>query len=69
MSLKKAIWDCKIGEIDRSKLPDGSDAPMRKAVAEAYHKLTGEWPRFHLSGWGGKLTKIEREVVDSPMIS
>lgn len=58
------IWDCKIGEIDAEKLPPGSDWPMRKAVTEAYIKLTGEEPSFVFSGWGAKLTKFERMVVD-----
>lgn len=57
------IWDCKIGGVDRSKLPDGADLPMRNAIRQAYKELTGEEPQFIFSGWGGKLTKIEREIV------
>lgn len=58
------IWDCKIGEIDDSLLPEGADAPMRRAVREAYFGLTGHEPNFLFSGWGGKLDAEERRVVD-----
>lgn len=66
MSESWAIWDCKIGEVDRAKLPPGADAPMRQAVEAVYRELTGEEPRFIFSGWGGELTDIEREVADFP---
>ena len=59
------IWDCKIGEIDEEKLSSGSNSPMRKAVRQAYKELTGEEPKFIFSGWGGNLTKIERDIVNS----
>lgn len=58
------IWTCKIGEVDESKLPKGSDAPMRNAVREEYFKLTGEYPKFIFSGWDGALTPGERAVVE-----
>lgn len=58
------IWDCKIGEIDSSLLPAGSDGPMRRAVEEAYFNITGVRPEFIFSGWGAELTPAEREVVD-----
>lgn len=57
------IWDCKIGEVDESKVPGGGDAPMRKAVRRAYIELTGEEPKFIFSGWGAELTTIERNEV------
>lgn len=60
-----AIWDCKIGEVDRDLLPLGGDAPMRQAVAEAYYRLTGKTPDFIFSGWGGELTEGERAVVEN----
>jgi len=56
------IWSCKIGECDASKVPDGADFPMRRAIEAAYIKITGENPKFIFSGWGAKLTKSEREV-------
>jgi hypothetical protein len=61
--MNKAIWNCKIGEVNRKKLPQDSDVPMRKVVREAYLKLTGEEPVFVFSGWGGELTPEERDVV------
>lgn len=60
-----AIWDCKIGEIDRNLLSAGCDAPLRQAVQEAYKKLTGRNCDFCFSGWGGQLDKYERAVVDN----
>ena len=57
------IWSCKIGEVDVSKLPSGSDAPMREAVETAYQKLTGQEPKFCISGWGAELDEDEREIV------
>lgn len=58
------IWDCKIGEADVSRLPDGADGPMRIAVKKAYEELTGVEPDFIFSGWGGELTEAERAVVE-----
>lgn len=62
--MKMKIWECKIGEVDAARLPRGSDAPMRQAVQRAYRELTGEWPEFTFSGWGGELTEAERAVVE-----
>lgn len=58
-------WFCKIGETDGRSLPDGADAPMRKAVREAYFALTGEEDVFLFSGWGAELTEEERAVVEN----
>jgi hypothetical protein len=57
------IWSCKIGETDKP-LPPGADAPMRKAVEQAYRELTGEEAVFNFSGWGAKLSESERAVVE-----
>jgi hypothetical protein len=64
----KRTWSCKVGELDDARLNDlyphgGADQPMREAVRQAYFKLTGVYPDFIFSGWGDKLTRIEREVV------
>lgn len=59
------IWDCKIGEVDSERLPDGSDYPMRQAVRRAYIEITGQEPDFIFSGWGGSLTEVERALVES----
>lgn len=56
------IWTCKIGEV--ATIPPGADGPMREAVSEAYHAITGTWPEFLFSGWGGELTDLERAVAD-----
>jgi hypothetical protein len=58
-------WSCTIGEVDAGHLPSGADSPMRRAVENAYHELTGEWPRFIFSGWGAELDPIQREIVES----
>jgi hypothetical protein len=64
------IWTCKIGECEEDDLLTaegkyyGADAPMRQAIREAYIKITGKEPNFIFSGWGGKLTGVEREVAN-----
>lgn len=57
------IWTCKIGEVE--SVQGGSDYPMRRAVEEAYFKITGTYPTFIFSGWGGKLTELERAIVEN----
>jgi len=59
----KGIWTCKIGETGR--VPDGSDFPMREAVARAYREITGKDPDFIFSGWSAELTETERQVLES----
>ncbi len=61
---KTGIWTCTIGEASPEDVPAGSDFPMRQAVRDAYWKITGQEPNFCFSGWGGELTKLEREVVN-----
>jgi acetylornithine deacetylase/succinyl-diaminopimelate desuccinylase-like protein len=60
----RGIWHCKIGETDWYALPDGSDLPMHKAVAQAYRELTGRDPEYIFSGWNGELTEGERNCVN-----
>lgn len=57
------IWTCKIGEVD--DVPSGSDFPMRCAVEKAYFEITGQYPEFIFSGWGGELEESERAVVEN----
>ena len=52
MSHKLGIWKCKIGQTNAQLLPNAADAPMRKAVAEAYQQLIGHDHDFIFSGWG-----------------
>jgi hypothetical protein len=58
------IWFCKIGEIDADRLPDAADWPMRKAIAAAYLKITGQPDDFIFSGWDGELTELQRAIVE-----
>jgi hypothetical protein len=37
---------------------------MRRAVKEAYRRLTGKEPEFLFTGWGGRLTGSERDYVE-----
>ncbi|MEQ1575843.1 MAG: hypothetical protein ABMA15_15525 [Vicinamibacterales bacterium] len=68
--LNEAIWTCKIGELDRTRLGPGADATMRLAVREAYTALTGRAPDFIFSGWAGELTSLERAtVLDTPALA
>jgi hypothetical protein len=57
------MWSCKIGSAGGIKLPRGADAPMRRAVEEAFLRLTGQHAQFNFSGWGSKLDKYEAEVA------
>ncbi|MCK4785535.1 MAG: hypothetical protein KAV87_17410 [Desulfobacteraceae bacterium] len=65
MPKQKQIWACKIGEVDLKGLPKFADGPMRVAVENAYHEITGEWPNFLFSGWDDELTDEERVVADN----
>lgn len=65
--MRQNIWTCKIGECDTDILPNGADAPMRRAVERAYMELTGEEPKFIFSGWGGELTEGERAAHEHRM--
>jgi len=49
------IWTCKIGlkKGTHVAMPGGSDFPMRCAVEEAFHRVTGQNSDFLFSGWGG----------------
>ena len=64
--MSEKIWTCKIGAKDVRQLPPGSDAPMRKAIEEAFYKLTGKYSDFNFSGWCGRLDKFERNIVNNP---
>ena len=60
---KTKVWTCKIGGEDLV-LPDWADLPMRLAVERAFRQLTGKSHDFNFTGWGGKLTRIEKEVAE-----
>ncbi len=57
------VWECKIVLPEGVELPVGADLPMRDAVRVAVMQMTGR-PLAHIfSGWGGKLTDFEKEVI------
>ena len=62
-------WECKIGEVEASTLPDGADQPLRKAVEQSYLELTGKNSSFCFSGWGAALTEVERDLVNAVPIA
>jgi hypothetical protein len=47
-------WFCKIGPIDRSKVPFGGDGPLRDAVENKFIDMFGEQAKTCGSGWGLK---------------
>lgn len=49
-----AYWTCRIGPVDRDKLPNWADSPLRKAVANAFLELIGRDAQTVSSGWGRK---------------
>jgi len=57
------IWECKIVVLGERELPDGFDSPPRRAAIEAVEKHGIEVISC-FSGWGGRLTKTEKEMVD-----
>lgn len=62
-SRAKDVWSCKIGFANGPALPMGSDFPMRRAVADAFERLTGKQPDFIFSGWGAELTEGQQQIV------
>lgn len=61
------IWTCKIGG-EVNYLPNGADWPLRKAVELAFKDLTGNDADYCFSGWSGKLTPIERAVIENKAV-
>lgn len=62
--MSEQIWTCKIGGASPG-LPLGADLPMREAIREAFRIVAGAEPQFCFSGWGGKLTEIQRSIVEN----
>lgn len=61
---KYKVWNCKIVVLIDAELPSGFNAPPRTAAIEAVTSAGIDvWSCF--SGWGGKLTESEQEVVDN----
>jgi hypothetical protein len=47
-------WFCKIGPINRSKIPNGGDYPLRSVVENKFIDMFGEQAKTCGSGWGLK---------------
>lgn len=60
---ERRVWTCKIGG-RVGRLPGGADAPMRRAVADAFTAETGCPVEFCFSGWGDDLDESELAVVE-----
>jgi len=50
--MSKEYWYCCIGPAERSKLPWGSDGPLRAAVCDAFQRVTKHGDLSCASGWG-----------------
>jgi hypothetical protein len=45
-------WVCFIGPVERNKIPNGGDFPLRSSVKEAFFNTFGKSPNVCSSGWG-----------------
>ena len=61
--MKYKVWDCKIVVSEDEVMPDGFDFPPRRAAIDAVEDA-GIRVISCFSGWGGKLTKVRRDIVD-----
>ena len=52
MGAKNKYWVCIIGPCEESKLPNGSDSPIRNAAKSAFFSITKKHPNYTWSGWG-----------------
>lgn len=50
---KKAYWICSIGPADIDRLPNGSDSPLRIAVADAFEELVNPKKGDLFDCWSG----------------
>lgn len=49
---KLEYWSCKIGPIDRNKVPFGGDYPLRSVVEDKFIEMFGKQADNCGSGWG-----------------
>ncbi len=57
-------WSCMIGPATPEELTaDGLDAPMRRAVEEAFFGITGRCDSHCSSGWGSSPDAMAREAI------
>lgn len=61
---RRYVWTCAIGGIEPVVVPRGGDAPMRRAVEEAFYQRTGERAAACFSGWGEKFTEVAVAVIE-----
>lgn len=61
--LPASVWQCRIGPA--SRLPKGSDAPMRRAVERAFRELAGDDAAACFSGWGEQFTEAEIAAIEN----
>jgi hypothetical protein len=50
--MSKEYWFCLIGPIEKEKVHQGGDFPLRQAVKDAFERTTGEDAEMCSSGWG-----------------
>ena len=60
----ESYWQCLIGPASPDDLPGGCDAPMRRAVDDAFTSITGRIAKHCASGWGASPDAMQREVMD-----
>lgn len=58
------VWECKIVVRADEELPEGFDAPPRWGAINAVEE-EGINVVSCFSGWGGRLTKTQRTIVDN----
>lgn len=62
--MSKLIWQCTIGIDADGRMPDGADASMRRAIEDAYYRMTGRTPDFLFSGWNAELSESQRSALE-----
>lgn len=64
MNNERQTWTCRVGVVGSVTIPNGGDAPMRRAVTEAFKQVTGQYPEHCFSGWGDKWDEKELAVIE-----
>ena len=61
---KLEYWSCEIGPIDRSKVPNGGDYPLRSVIEKKFMEMFGEQAETCSSGWGlTEEMKIRLDII------
>ena len=61
--MKYKVWECKIVVAEDAELPKGFDAPPRRSAMAAV-EAAGIDVIACFSGWGGKVDKIEKQIIE-----